>query len=124
MLKKKTFILDTQEREKIDEVVAFLRADKPIQVDWKIMHSMTDLISECKFVRGDPNVDVPWESNMGRIIRKNKVGLRVFKKPESGNISVDKTTLSMILRGVADENLNVKLTNEFRLIDLVSGNMF
>ena len=101
-----------------------MRTDKPNQIDWKLFHSMTDLIGELKFTKNQPSCDVPWDSSIGKIIRKNKIALRVLRKPESGYITVDKTTLAMILRGVADQDLNAKLTNEFRLIDLVSGNMF
>tara|TARA_B100001094_G_C18189930_1_gene806436 strand:+ start:4440 stop:4856 length:417 start_codon:yes stop_codon:yes gene_type:complete len=68
-----------------------------------------------------PHVFVP---NPFQIIRKNKMAFRVLSKPTDGLIRIDKSTLSAIIRGVADQNLNAGLTSELRVIDLVAGNMF
>ena len=52
------------------------------------------------------------------------MAFRVLSKPSDDLIHIDKSTLSAIIRGVADQNLNESLTSELRIIDLVSGNLF
>lgn len=84
--------------------------DEPIE--WSQVNSLASIFADTKMSSDGGLLDVPWESLLGRIIRKNKMAFRVIEKPADGIIVTDMASVGSVLSGIIDSGLNSQLTAE------------
>lgn len=67
---------------------------------------------------------VPWDSLLGKIIRKNKLAFRLHSVPTDGMILTDISSVGSVLAGVVNRNLNPDLTAEGVLLRVMACSVY
>ena len=71
-----------------------------------------------------PLLEVPWESLMGRVIRKNKLAFRITERPSDDKIITDVDSIRSIVNGIIDGNLNRHLTSQGVLLRVMGSPVY
>lgn len=67
---------------------------------------------------------VPWDSLLGKIIRKNKLAFRLHSVPTDSMILTDISSVGSVLAGVVNRNLNPDLTAEGVLLRVMACSVY
>lgn len=66
---------------------------------------------------------VPWESLLGKLIRKNSINFHVWKVPADKIIITDIASVKLLVLGIVSEKLNKKLTAQGILNRVLDADM-
>lgn len=66
---------------------------------------------------------VPWDSLLGKLIRKNSINFHVWKVPEDREIITDIASVKLLVLGIVSEKLNKKLTAQGILNRVLAADM-
>lgn len=66
----------------------------------------------------------PWDSLLGKIIRKNKLAFRLYSIPDDSMILTDISSVGSVLAGIVNRNLNPDLTSEGVLLRVMASSVY
>lgn len=103
------------------QALTLYETDTPGDIKWDDVESLTSILLGVNVEKDVANcLTVPWESILGRIIRKNLMNFRIWEMPESGAITTDISSVKTLLCGIIENNLNPKLTSEGLLLQILA----
>lgn len=69
-------------------------------------------------------LQVPWDSLLGKIVRKNKLAFRLHSRPEKDLILTDISSVGSVLAGIVNKGLNPDLTSEGVLLRVMASSVY
>ena len=107
------------------KALSFIEDDNVASINWEEIESLPCLFQNTKILDRDPALlEVPWESLMGRIIRKNKLAFRIVERPNDDKILTDVASIKSVVNGIIDSDLNAQLTAQGILLRVMGSSVY